>query len=107
MRSREASAMFIRSALAVLAATIVAAVVPGAATAGMVPVLTLDQSAGTTAASVPSTGLRLHFKPFGGDSVKDVAIAFPPCFILDVRAEGGLCLTSSTAHPRCRLAAGT
>jgi hypothetical protein len=99
--------MLTRTALAALLATVLAAIFAAAAPAAIVPTLTLDQIAGTTAGSSPATGFDINLHPFGADSAKDISISLPAGAMLNLQVDGGICLTSATPLPACRIGVGT
>jgi hypothetical protein len=99
--------MFTRTALIGLLTAVVLAILPAVAGASIAPVASLVQSAGTTAGSSPPTGLNINFRPLFGDSAKDLSIAFPPGFLLNLQTDGGICLASGTPNPSCVIGSGT
>ncbi len=109
--------MSIRIALAGLLVAAVAAIFPAVSAATIAPRLTLNQSAGTTAGSSPATALDVNFTPLsgvggdllgeaGGDSVKNVTIAFPKGFMINLAVDGGACVVASTPNPSCEIGSG-
>ncbi len=107
MASGKASAMFTRTAVTGLLVAVATAIFPAVAAATIAPVLTLNQSAGTTAGSNAPTGFDINLKPLFADSLKDLAISFPPGFMVNLQTDGGACLSSSTPTPTCRIGSGT
>jgi hypothetical protein len=100
--------MFARTALTGLLVAAVTAICPALAQASLAPTLALEQGAGTTAGSSPATGFNINFNPKAGyDSVKDLAIGFPPGFQPNLGMNGGTCVTSSAPSPLCVLGSGT
>ncbi|HTA33519.1 MAG TPA: hypothetical protein VK721_08855 [Solirubrobacteraceae bacterium] len=100
--------MFARTALTGLLAAAVIAICPALAQAVLTPTLTLEQGAGTTAGTSPATGFNINFNPrLGVDSVKNLTIAFPPGFLLNLGMNSGECVTASAPNPLCVLGTGT
>ena len=73
----------------------VAAVFPAAASANLATTVTLNQSAGTTAGSTPSTGVDITFNATAGDEVKDASLDFPPGSLFNENIAGGACLATA------------
>ena len=100
--------MFARTALTGLLVAAVIAISPALAQAVLTPTLTLEQGAGTTAGTSPATGFNINFNPrLGVDSVKNLSIAFPPGFLLNLGMNSGECVTSTAPNPLCVLGTGT
>jgi hypothetical protein len=100
--------MFARTALTGLLVAAVIAISPALAQAVLTPTLTLEQGAGTTAGTSPATGFNINFNPrLGIDSVKNLTIAFPPGFLLNLGMNSGECVTASAPNPLCVLGTGT
>lgn len=100
--------MFARTALTGLLVAAVIAICPALAQAVLTPTLTLEQGAGTTAGTSPATGFNINFNPrLGVDSVKNLTIAFPPGFLLNLGMNGGECVTATAPNPLCVLGTGT
>jgi hypothetical protein len=104
---RRAPAVLTRTALAGLAAATLGAISPASTQASIAPSVAVNQAAGTTGGSSPATGFDINFNPQGGDSVKNLAIGFPPGFLLNLETAGGACIASSTPTPGCGLGSGT
>lgn len=109
--------MTIRIALAGLLAAAAAAIFPAVSAATITPRLTLNQSAGTTAGSSTATALDVNITPLsgvagdllgelGGDSVKNMTLAFPRGFMFNLAADGGACVVASTPSPDCQIGTG-
>ncbi|HTC71452.1 MAG TPA: hypothetical protein VK655_01095, partial [Solirubrobacteraceae bacterium] len=100
--------MFARTALTGLLVAAVIAICPALAQAVLTPMLTLEQGAGTTAGTSPATGFNINFNPrLGVDSVKNLSIAFPSGFLLNLGMDSGGCVTSTAPNPLCVLGTGT
>jgi hypothetical protein len=100
--------MFARTALTGLLVAAVIAICPALAQAVLTPTLTLEQGAGTTAGTSPATGFNINFNPrLGVDSVKNLSIAFPSGFLLNLGMDSGGCVTSTAPNPLCVLGTGT
>ncbi len=96
--------MFARTALTGLLVAAVIAICPALAQAVLTPTLTMEQGAGTTAGTSPATGFNINFNPrLGVDSVKNLSIAFPPGFLLNLGMNSGECVTASAPNPLCVL----
>src|SRR5579872_3159936 len=115
--AKQAAAMSRRSALAALLFASAIVVFPASAAATISPSVTITQT-GTTAGTSPATGFAIDFSPLnalgenlpgglGGDSVRDLTIAFPNGFLIDLDTDGGACLASSAPSPSCQLGSGT
>ncbi|MEA2210952.1 MAG: hypothetical protein QOF83_900 [Solirubrobacteraceae bacterium] len=90
-----------------LVAGVCAALAP-AASASISPTLTLNQSAGTRAASIVNLGLDLKFAPNPvSDSAKDMTLNLPPGLLANAAIDGGACLNSSAPNPACQVGSGT
>ena len=109
--------MSMRVALAGLLAAAVAAIFPAVSAATITPRLALNQSAGTTAGSSPATGFDVNFTPLsgvggsalgevGGDSVRNLTIALPKGFLINLAVDGGACVVASTPSPSCQIGSG-
>ena len=109
--------MSMRVALAGLLAAAVAAIFPAVSAATITPRLALNQSAGTTAGSSPATGFDVNFTPLsgvggsalgevGGDSVRNLTIALPKGFLINLAVDGGACVVASTPSPSCQMGSG-
>ncbi len=99
--------MFLKSALLGLLAAAAMAVFPAASPATIAPKLALEQGAGTTAGSTTATGFNIDFQTFGADSVRDLVVALPPGFMINLQTAGGACLATTVPIPGCRLGGGT
>ena len=99
--------MFLKSALLGLLAAAAMAVFPAASAATIAPKLVIEQGAGTTAGSTTATGFNIDFKTLGADSVRDLVVALPPGFMINLQTAGGACLATTTPVPSCRLGGGT
>ncbi|MCW3020228.1 MAG: hypothetical protein JWN10_2536 [Solirubrobacterales bacterium] len=100
--------MFARTALTGLLVAAVTAICPALAQAVLTPTLAIEQGAGTTAGTSPATGFNINFNPrLGVDSVKNLAISFPPGFLLNLGMNGGACVSSPAPSPLCVLGTGT
>ena len=99
--------MIPRSALIGLLAAAAAASFPAAAAASIAPGMSLEQSAGTTAGSTVPTGFAINFKPGPLDSADNLTLAFPAGYLINLQADGGVCLGSATPNPACQIGAGT
>jgi len=109
--------MSIRTAAAGLLALTLMAALPATSGATIVPRLTVNQSAGTTAGTATATGFDMTFTALsgvgegglgevGGDSVRNLQIAFPSGFMINLAAEGGACVVASTPVPGCQIGGG-
>ena len=109
--------MSIRIALAGLLVAAVAAICPAVSGATITPRLGINQAAGTTAGSSPAIAFNIDFTPLsgvagnllgevGGDSVKNVTIAFPSGFMINLAGNGGACVVASTPSPSCLIGSG-
>ena len=83
------------------------AALPATAFADFTPMLSLNQTAGTTAGSSPATGFNATFTSSTGDSVKDVTFALPQGLLANENIAGGACLISSTPSASCQVGSGT
>jgi hypothetical protein len=88
--------------LAAAAAVVVTAVVAPAASASITTALTLDQSAGTAAATTADLGVDLTFAPSGTDSPKDLTLQLPAGLLANASIDNGDCLKSATPVAACR-----
>jgi hypothetical protein len=109
--------MSIRIALAGLLTAAVAAIFPAVSAATIAPRLALNQSAGTAAGSSPATAFDINFTPLsgvggdllgeaGGDSVKNMTVAFPNGFMINLAIDGGACVVATTPSPNCQIGSG-
>jgi hypothetical protein len=96
-----------RRVLTSFAVGIAAFVLAPAASAAITPTLTLDQSAGTGAASMVNLGMDLKFAPSGGDSPKDLTISLPPGLLSNASIDGGACLHEQSPIAACKVGGGT
>jgi hypothetical protein len=99
--------MYAKTVLTGLLAAAMTAICPAVAAAAIAPALTLDQSAGTVGGTSPPLALHLNFNVKTFDTVKDLTLAFPPGFLLNLGAEGGACVASGAPSALCRLGGGT
>ena len=90
-------------------ALVCAAVLAPVASASITPTVSLDQSAGTAAASTVPLGMDVKFGPSLGDSPKDLTVSLPPGLLSDAAIDGGACLTMhpTAPVPACQVASGT
>jgi hypothetical protein len=78
------------------------------ASASISPTVTLDQSAGTAAASTANLGMDLKFAPNpSSDSPKDMTISLPPGLLSNASIAGGACLKTTTPTAKCQVGTGT
>jgi hypothetical protein len=92
--------------LGVLAVAATSALAPGAG-ASVVPTLTLDQSAGTTAGSFANLGVDLKFSSSAGDSPKQLTLNLPPGLLANASINGGACLaTADLSDSACEVGSG-
>ncbi|MGP0052396.1 MAG: hypothetical protein ACLPZR_26640 [Solirubrobacteraceae bacterium] len=96
-----------RQMLVGLATALVTAVSASAASAAITPTLTLDQSAGTTAAGTANLGLNVSFAPTADDTVKDLTFELPSGLLPDATIFGGYCITETIPILPCQIATGT
>lgn len=96
-----------RALLGLVTAAAVLALLPAVASATITPALTLNQTAGTTAASTTTIGFNATFSPTPGDSVKDLTLAFPAGLLANENIAGGACLASATPSAACQVGTGT
>ncbi len=93
---------------AVLALTMLvvggAALLPAGASATILPLLSLDETAGSAAASVGSLGFQIELNQSPGDAVRDLSIVLPVGAAIDVDAGGGACSPPRRRSPRARSA---
>jgi hypothetical protein len=90
-----------------LAVGLVAVALAPAASASISPAVTLDQSAGTTAASTANLGMDLKFAPSGSDSPKDLGLSLPAGLLANASIDGGACLHNRTPIAACQVGTGT
>jgi hypothetical protein len=82
------------------------AAAPGAG-ASVMPALTLDQSAGSTAGSLTNLGMDLKFSSSSGDSPKQLTINLPPGLLANASIDGGACLASADLNDSaCQVGTG-
>jgi hypothetical protein len=78
------------------------------ASASVAPTLSLDQSAGTAAASTANLGLDLKFAPTGTDSPDHMTLSLPPGLLANASVDGGACLTMTDLDDAaCQVGTGT
>jgi hypothetical protein len=82
-------------------------VVTPAALGALAPTMTLDQSAGTQAGATLPLGMDMKFAPTGSDSPKDLTISLPDGLLASASIDGGACLHTTTATPKCQVGSGT
>ena len=95
-----------RYVLSVLAAALVAAVIPMSASATIAPTVSLIQSS-TAAGSKANVGLDIKFAPSGSDSPKDLTVKLPAGLLANAAIDGGACLTTTTLTSACQVGSGT
>jgi hypothetical protein len=95
--------MFPRTALTGLLAVAVAAILPAAATATVASSLAITQGNGATAGSTATTNLAITFENKDGAAPKEIAVTFPPGFLLNLGQDEGKCLASTAPNPACSL----
>jgi hypothetical protein len=95
-----------RALLGLVTAVAAFAVLPATALADFTPSLSLNQTAGTTAGSSPTTGFDAKFASTTGDTVKDVALVLPPGLLANENIAGGACLLSGTPSASCQVGSG-
>ena len=78
-----------------------------ATTGTITPGVTLDQSAGTQAASTANLGVNLSFAVTGNDSVRDLTLALPAGLLANASVDGGACLSSASPIAACQVGTGT
>jgi hypothetical protein len=98
--------MLTRTALTGLLLAAALAILPAFASAAIAPTLAIDQSAGTTAGSSSATGFDINMNPKDLDAAKTLTISFPAGFLLNLQADGGVCLGSVAPNPACQLGSG-
>jgi hypothetical protein len=96
-----------RRRVAGLVVAIAAVALTPAASASVSPTLTLDQSAGTAAASTANLGMDLKFAPSGSDSPKDLSLKLPAGLLANASIDGGACLRTQTPIAACQVGSGT
>jgi hypothetical protein len=96
-----------RRVLTGLAVGLAAAILAPAASASIMPALTLDQSGGTNAGSSVPLGLNLSFSPSGSDSPKDLTFVLPAGLLANASINGGACLHTQTPTAACQVGSGT
>jgi hypothetical protein len=98
--------MLTRTALTGLLLAAALAILPAFASAAIAPTLAIDQAAGTTAGSSPATGFDINMNPKDLDAAKTLTISFPAGFLLNLQADGGVCVSSVAINPACQLGSG-
>lgn len=97
----------VRRTMIAISAVLAMALLASAASAAITPTLTLDQTAGTTAASTTKLGLDITLAPTGGDTIKDLSLQLPPGLLPNAMVDGGACLGSPTPSSACQVGTGT
>lgn len=98
----------LRQALSLVALVVaIAAVMPAAASASVLPQLGVDETAGNAAGSTSSLGVDMTFNATPGDGVKDVTVLLPPGLMLNEETNGGACLSTPAPTPACQIGTGT
>jgi hypothetical protein len=83
------------------------AVLAPAAGASITPTVSLDQSAGTTAAALANLGVDLKFAPTGTDSPDHLTLNLPPGLLANASIDGGACLrTTDLTDSACQVGSG-
>jgi hypothetical protein len=95
-----------RHVLSVLAAALVAAVIPISASAAIAPSVSLTQTS-TAAGSKADVGLDIKFVPTGSDSPKDLTVKLPAGLLANAAIDGGACLKATTETSACQIGSGT
>src|SRR5437763_4278131 len=97
-----------RAVVGLIAAVGGPAIVTSVASATISPVLTLDQSSGTTAGTNPyQMGYDLKFNPSPRDWPKDLTTILPAGLLANASLAGGPCLTFSSPQSACQIPNGT
>jgi hypothetical protein len=96
-----------RRVIAGLAMVLGSAAIAPAASATIMPTVTLDQSAGKVAGSTANLGMDLKFAPTGTDSPKDLTLTLPAGLLANASIDGGACLKSATPVAACQVGSGS
>lgn len=79
---------------------------PVAASATLSPSLTVNEGAGSAAASTSSVGFAVSFNPSTGDAVKNLSIDLPPGLLVNEETDGGACLSATAPVAACQIGSG-
>lgn len=91
-----------RALLVLLAVLALIVAVPAAASASIMPALTLSPSS-VSAGATQALAFNLSFSHSSGDYATSLSLTLPPGLLLDLGLNGGACLNSATSATGCEL----